>query len=62
MKHSVKVAKRIVDWQLGERLGNHFQGNKKMFWKEVKRVRKAEQGRDKMVKNVMVKYCRMVLM
>ena len=33
-------------------MGNDFQGNKKMFWKEVKRVRKGEQARDEMVKHV----------
>ena len=31
-----------------------------MLWKEVKRVRKSEQARDEMVKDVMVKYCVMV--
>ena len=30
----------------GERLGNDFEGNKKMFWKKVKRVRKGEQARE----------------
>ena len=29
-----------------------FEGNKKMFWKEVKRVRKGEQAREEMVKDV----------
>ena len=52
MKREVEVAKRMADWQWGERLGNNFQGNKKMFWKEVKRVRKCEQARDEMVKDV----------
>ena len=33
-------------------MGNDFEGNKKMFWKEVKRVRKGEQARDEMVKDV----------
>ena len=31
---------------------NDFESNKKMFWKEVKRVRKGEQARDEMVKDV----------
>ena len=31
---------------------NDFEGNKKMFWKEVKCVRKGEQARDKLVKDV----------
>ena len=35
-----------------ERLGNDFEGNKKMFWKEVKRVRNGEQARDEMAKDV----------
>ena len=29
-----------------------FEGNKKMFWKEVKRVSKGEQAREEMVKDV----------
>ena len=33
-------------------MDNDFEGNKKMFWKEVKRVRKGEQARDEMVKDV----------
>ena len=37
---------------MGERLGNYFEGNKKMFWKEAKRVRKGEQAREELVKNV----------
>ena len=52
MKRAVKVTKRMADWRCGERLGNDFEGNKKMFWKEVKRVRKGEQARDEMVKDV----------
>ena len=42
-------------------MGNNFEGNKKMFWKEVKRVKKGEQARDEMVKDVKVKYCVTVL-
>ena len=33
-------------------MGNDFEGNKKMFWKEVKQVRRGEQARDEMVKDV----------
>ena len=33
-------------------MGNDFEGNKKTFWKEVKRARKGEQARDEMVKDV----------
>ena len=38
MKRAEKFAKIMADWRFGERLGNNFEGNKKMFWKEVKRV------------------------
>ena len=33
-------------------MGNDFKGNKKMFWKEVKQVRKGKQARDEMVNDV----------
>ena len=36
VKWAVKVAKRMAVWQWGERLGNYFEGNIMMFWKEVK--------------------------
>ena len=49
---AVQAAKRMADQRWGERLGNDFEGNKKMFWKEVKRVRKGEQAREEMVKDV----------
>ena len=52
VKRAVKVAKRMADLRWGERLENNFEGNKKMYWKEVKRVKKGEQARDEMVKNV----------
>ena len=39
----LKVAKKMSDRKLGERLGNDFDGNKKMFSKEVKRARKSER-------------------
>ena len=42
----------MADWRWGEQLGNDFDGNKKMFWREVKRVTKGEQARDDMVKDV----------
>ena len=51
VKRAVKFAKSIADWRWGERLGNNFEINKKMFWKEVKRVRKGESARDEMVKD-----------
>ena len=43
---AVKVAKITADWRWGERLWNNFEGNKKMFWKEIKRVRKDEIVKD----------------
>ena len=52
MKQAVKIAKRMADWRWGDRSGNDFEGNKKMVWREVKRVRKSEQARDGMVKDV----------
>ena len=42
VKLAVQAAKRLADRRWGERLGNDFEGNKKMFWKEVKQVRKGE--------------------
>ena len=42
----------MADRRWGERLGIDFDGNKKMFWKEVKRVRKGAQAREEMVKDV----------
>ena len=52
VKRSVQVAKRMANRRWGERLGNDFESNKNMFWKEVKRVRKGEQARDEMGKDV----------
>ena len=49
---AVQAAKRMADRRWGERLGNDFEGNKETFWKEVKRVRKGEQAREEMVKDV----------
>ena len=39
-------------------MGSDFEGNEKIFWKEVKRVRKDEQARDEMVKDVNVQILR----
>ena len=52
VKRSVQVAKRMANRRLGKRLGNDFVGNKKIFWKELKRVSKGEQARNEMVKDV----------
>ena len=51
VKLAVKIAKRMADWRRGERFGNNLEGNKTMFWKEVKRVKKGEKARDE-IKNV----------
>ena len=51
-KLAFQAAKRMADRRWGERLGKDFEGNKKMFWKEVKRVGKGEQAREEMVKDV----------
>ena len=40
VKLAVQAAKRMADRRRGERLGDDFEGNIKVFWKEVKRVRK----------------------
>ena len=42
--------KNGADRQWGKRLGNDFEVNKKIFWKEVQRVRKGQQAREEMVK------------
>ena len=52
MKRAIKVAKGMAGWRCGERSENDFEGNEKTFSKEVKRVRKGDQARDKMVKDV----------
>ena len=33
-------------------MGNDFHGNKKIFWKMVKRVKEGEMAKDEMVKDV----------
>ena len=45
VQQAVKVAKRMAGWRWGERLGNDFEGNKKMFWREMQRGL-ASEGRD----------------
>ena len=53
VKLAVQAAKRMADRRWGERLGNNFEENKKMFYREVKRVRKGkQQAREEMVKDV----------
>ncbi|MCP4255879.1 MAG: hypothetical protein GY775_21255 [Candidatus Scalindua sp.] len=52
VKPIVKEAKRVADMRWGMRLSGNFEENKKMFWKEVKRVRKGETGSEKRVKDL----------
>ena len=52
VKQAVQVAKRMADRRWVELLGNDLEINKKMFWKEVKRVKKGEQAREEIVKDV----------
>ena len=51
VKRKVKEAKRRADWRWGQKIGENFEQNKKMFWKEVKRLRKGESGREETVKD-----------
>ena len=46
VKLAVQAAKRMADRLWEERLGNDFESNKNMFWKEVKRLRKGEQAKN----------------
>ena len=39
-RKKVKEAKKEADERWGCRIMQNFEGNRKMFWKEVKRVRK----------------------
>ena len=52
VKRAVKVEKIMVNRRWGEQLGNDFEGTKKIFWKEVKQVRKGEHAKDEIVKDV----------
>ena len=51
VKRAVRDAKRGADWRWGQKLGENYERNKKMFWKEVKRVRKGESRREEAVKD-----------
>ena len=42
----------MTDRRWGERLGNDFEGNKNVFLERVKQVRKGEQAREEIVKDV----------
>ena len=49
-KRMVRKAKRKADVRWGKSLSENFEGNKKMFWKEVKSVRRGESSREERVK------------
>ena len=50
-KISVKQAKRLANERWGERLVGNFKEDKKMFFKEVKRVRRGESKKHECVKD-----------
>uniref|UniRef100_A0A8C8DHP6 ribonuclease H n=1 Tax=Oryzias sinensis TaxID=183150 RepID=A0A8C8DHP6_9TELE len=49
-KRAVREARAAADERWGRQLTDNFRENKKMFWKEVKRVRKGVSGREEKVK------------
>ena len=51
VKWTVKVAKREADEKFGRRISDNFKENKKMFWKEVKRVKGGDSNREESVKD-----------
>ena len=44
MEAAVREAKREAEDRFVKNLSQDFEGNQKMFWNEVKRVQKGEQG------------------
>ena len=52
VKRAVRRAKKDADVRWGEKLVENFQGNKRMFWKEVKRTRKGVEVKEERVKDV----------
>ena len=59
VKRAVQVVKRMADRRWGERLENDSEANIKIFWKEVKRVRKGEQVRDVQLTSHYANICHM---
>ena len=51
-KRAVEQAKRVANERWGERLASDFKDSKKMFWKEVKRIRKGESKKEECVKDI----------
>lgn len=51
VKRVVREAKRNADWRWGRKLEQNFGENQKMFWKEVKRLRRDEGGREERVRD-----------
>ena len=51
MKAVVREATREAEYRFGAKLSKDFEGNRKMFWKEVKRVRKGVQREEMRVED-----------
>ena len=51
VKRVIKEAKKAADERWGERMSEKFEERKKVFWKEVKRVRRGEEKREVRVKD-----------
>ena len=47
----MKAVVRETEDRFGAKLRQNFEGNRKMFWKEMKRVRRGEQGKKMRVKD-----------
>ena len=52
VKRVVKKAKREADVRWGRQMEGNFEENRKMFWKEVKRLKNGESGREEVVKGM----------
>ncbi len=46
VRELIKESKRRVDEEFGRKLSQNFSENKKLFWKEVKKVRGGERSGD----------------
>ena len=51
VKRVIKEAKKAADERWGERMSEKFEDRKKMFWKEVKRVRRGDEKREVRVRD-----------
>ena len=46
------IITNVIIGASGKLCNDDIESNKKMFWKEIKRVRKGEYARDEMVKDI----------